>query len=81
MGRLTRNGQEPGLYEVQDEPNGQEPGSYEVQDEPLYLATPATSTEAATSTLAPAPPIDPSPLQDHTLRQAQLPDRHGETES
>ena len=68
------NGQEPGFYEVQDEPNGQEPGFYEVQDEPLRLPTPAMSSEAAARRLAPMPPIDPSPGQDHTSRTAQLPD-------
>ena len=62
------------------EPNGQEPGFYEVQDEPFRLSAPATSTDAATSLLAPAPPIDPSPLQDHTSGTAQLPDLQRDSE-
>jgi hypothetical protein len=55
------------------EPNGQEFGFYEVQDEPLRLPSPATSTDAAASPLAPPPPIDPSAFQDHTSRTANSP--------
>ena len=62
------------------EPNGQEPGFYEVQDEPFRLPAPATSSDPAAGRLAPMSPIDPSPLQDHTSGTAQLPDLQRDSE-
>ncbi len=65
MGRLTRTGWSPALMR------------YTMKTP--RIPAPATSTAAAASPLTPSPPIDPYPLQDHTLRRAQLRDRHGET--
>ena len=59
--------------EGRPEPNGQEPGFYEVQDEPPRVPAPATSTDAAASPLTPSPPIDSSRLQHHTLRTSPTP--------
>jgi hypothetical protein len=48
------------------EPNGQEPGFYEVQDEPLRLPALAMSSDFAGGRVAPTSPIDRIPPLDHT---------------